>query len=131
MDISKRYNELKPGNTTELQTTVKAFIPKPTDSDYTKGYITRFFVQKVNDKSAPVYEVSNVEFNRLKSNLIFNTTSLRWRISGPKEIQYDKDGKVTDKGIKESNRISTELASKNIPNLKLYLPNLIQFSRNG
>ena len=131
MDISKKYNELKPGNTSELQTRVNAFIPTPVDIDYGKGYITRFFVQKVNDKSSPVYEVSNIEFGRLQSNILFNTTSLRWRITGPKEIQYDTDGRITDKGIKESNRISTELASTNIPNLKLYLPNTIQFSRNG
>ena len=45
--------------------------------------------------------------------------------------QYDNDNRVIDMGIKESNKKSIELASKNIPNLKLYLPNLIQFSKNG
>jgi hypothetical protein len=131
MDISKKYNDLRPGNKSTLRTAVNSFIPTPTDVDYAKGYITRFFVQRVNDKSSPVFEVSNVEFGKLQSNVLFNTTSLRWRISGPKEMQFDSDGRILDKGIKESNKKSIELASDNIINLKLYLPNTLQFSRNG
>lgn len=131
MEISKRYNEIKPGNTSKLSTNIVSFLPKPTEDDYARGYINRFFAQKSNDKSAPIYEVSNVEFSKLKSNPMFTLTTLRWRITGPKDTQYNEDGVVTDKGVRESNRISTKLASDVITNLKLYLPNTIQFYRNG
>jgi len=131
MDINKRYNILKPDTNRELGTSVSSYIPRPTESDYTKGYINRFFVQRVNDKSAPIYEVNTIEFNRLQSNFLFNSTSLRWKISGTREPQFNKDGIIMDKGIRESNRISIQLASSIMQNIKLYLPNLAQFSKNG
>ena len=37
------------------------------------------------------------------------------------------EGNLINKSVKESNRVSLRLTSKKIPNLKLYLPNLLQF----
>lgn len=131
MDISKRYRQLKYDSTSGLESKIRSFLPTPNKVDYERGYVTRFFIQRSNDSSAVVYEVSDVEYSRLESNALFNGTSLRWRISGPNEIIYDKNNVVTDKGVIESNRISVKLASENMPNLKLYLPNLKQFKQNG
>lgn len=129
MDNNKRYNELTGGLDINLQVSISADIPVPTENDYIKGYITRFFIQKVNDTGSPIYEVFSPKYISLKSNNLYNTTSLRWRISGPRSQQSDENGNITDKGISESNRISIKLASDEISNLKLYLPNLLQFSR--
>ena len=47
-----------------------------------------------------------------------------------KETVYDEDGSIVNKSVSESNRISINLQSKKIPNLKLYLPNLLQFYKS-
>ena len=60
----------------------------------------------------------------------FITVQLKWRISGPKTPQYDSKGIVIDKSVSESNRISIKLNAHTIPNLKLYLPNLLQFYKS-
>jgi hypothetical protein len=129
MNINKRYKELTRNKASELNVSVSAHIPTPTDADFTKGYVTRYFTQKTNDLNSPIFEVSQKEFARLSSSIVYVTTSLRWRLKGPKESVYDANGKMTDKGVKESNRRSTELASVVIKKLNLYLPNTTQFNK--
>ena len=127
MNINDKYKELSGNKFKSLNTKVKSFIPTPTDKDYKRGYITRYFVQKTNDKNAPIYEVSDTEFNKFRSSVMYNTTSLRWRLTGPKDPFDYEDNKIVDKGVKKSNEISIRLASTDIVSLKLYLPNLVQF----
>ena len=67
---------------------------------------------------------------RDRSKAYYTTTLLKWRISGSLEESYDMGGNLINKSVKESNRISIKLASENIPNLKLYLPNLLQFYKS-
>lgn len=127
MNINKRYTELTRNKSVELNITVSAHIPKPSEADFTKGYVTRYFTQKTNDLNSPIFEISQNEFSRLSSSIVYVTTSLRWRLKGPKETTYDSAGKLKDIGVMESNRISTKLASVVIKKLSLYLPNTIQF----
>lgn len=129
MNINKRYKELTRNKADELNISVSAHIPKPTEADYTKGYITRYFTQKTNDLNSPIFEISESEFARLRNSIVYVTTSLRWRLTGPKDPIYDISGRMTDKGVMESNRISTKLASVVIKKLNLYLPNTLQFSK--
>lgn len=129
MSSNARYKELTRNKSNDLNISVTAHIPKPTDVDYAKGYVTRYFTQKTNDLNSPIFEVSQQEFSRLRSSIVYVTTSLRWRLTGPKETTYDTNGKITDRGVMESNRISIQLASIVIKNLNLYLPNLFQFRR--
>lgn len=127
MDINDTYNKLSGNKFKSLNIKIKSFIPTPTEQDYVRGYITRYFAQKSNDVNSPIYEVSDSEFNELSNSVMYNTTSLRWRIKGPKEPSDYEDNKIVDKGVKKSNEISIRLASEYIVNLKLYLPNLTQF----
>ena len=127
MSIVDSYKKLKGKSFNNLKENVNAHIPNPTEFDYKRGWIRRFFVQRTNDKGATIYEVDSSEYTRLTSKDIFTIISLKWRISGPKSTQYDSKGNVMDKGVKESNRIAIQLVSDKIPNLKLYLPNLLQF----
>jgi hypothetical protein len=128
-ESSKRYNELKRTNIAKkLSAKINSYSPELTDNDYLRGYVTRYFIQRVNDKSGPIFELSSKEFGKFKNNALYNKTFLRWRLKGPKQPTYDsKNGKMLDMGVFESNRKSIELASSTMPNLKLYLPNLIQF----
>jgi hypothetical protein len=129
MNINDKYNELSGNKFSSLNTKVKSFVPTPTDQDYLRGYVTRYFAQKVNDKNSPIYEVSTSEFAILRSSVMYNVTSLRWRITGPKEPSDYENNKIMDKGVKKGNEISINLASNDIVNLKLYLPNLTQFHK--
>jgi hypothetical protein len=125
MDIS-RYNKISK-NKTRVRYNIEAHIPKPSDKDYSRGYIRRYFVQKLNDKGSPIYEVDSKTKNYYNSKPHFSTVQLKWRVSGPTESKYDSKGIVIDKSVSESNRIAIKLVSYEIPNLKLYLPNLLQF----
>jgi hypothetical protein len=130
MNINDKYKELTGDQFGSLNLKIKSSIPTPTDKDYTRGYITRYFAQKANDINSPIYEVSDTEFKKLTSSVMYNTTSLRWRIVGPKEPTDYEDNKIVDIGVKESNRRSISFASEYIVNLKLYLPNLTQFHKS-
>lgn len=104
---------------------ISTYIPKPSVSDYNNGYIRRYFIQRANDKSSPIFEVSLLEYERLLYKPTYIGVSIKWRISGPiSQIEMDS---VVDKGVKESNRIAISLVNDIMPNLKIYLPNLLQF----
>lgn len=120
MDSKKRYKTLKktlPKN--YFVRTIKPFVPTITEDDYTLGYIQRYFVQKANDKNSIIYEISPNTFNTLLANVFFKTVRLNWKISG------------TDDEIKTVNKKVLIYASKTIPAITLYLPNLLQFSKNN
>ena len=95
-----------------------AHVPSPTDGDYRRGYIVRYFAQRTNDPSSPIMEIDEAEYNRVLELPHYRTTRLDWKIKGS-----------SDK-VKESNKKSVAIASKNIRNITLYLPNLYQFARD-
>ena len=127
MTTNDKYNLLTNGNSKILNITPVAHIPTPTDKDYTRGYINRFFVQKTNDSNSPIYEVDVNEYRKIHSSVLYDTTTLRWRISGPINPEKIGAGEIVDNGVKESNKVSIRLASDLIHKLSLYLPNLKQF----
>jgi hypothetical protein len=128
MDIN-RYNKISK-NKLSIRYNIKAHIPTPNKKDYVRGYITRYFIQKMNDKGSPIYEVDIQTKLYYGSKPQFSTVQLKWRLSGPKTPKYDSKGIMIDKSVSESNRIAIKLNAKEIPNLKLYLPNLLQFYKN-
>jgi len=124
----KRYSQIVKQTPRDIK--ILTFIPSPSDIDYRRGFIKRYFVQKTNDKGSPIYEISKRDINKYKTNPLYTSVDLRWRIKGPKETQYDDEGNVSDKAVSESNRVAIRLVADKIPNLKLYLPNLLQFYKN-
>lgn len=124
-----RYNRIKT-IAIRSNTKFKTHIPKPTSSDYSVGYVVRYFIQKANDKGSPIYEVNNLTFKQMQSNVDYQTIRLRWRIFGSKTEKYDVEGNQIDKGVSVSNSISIKNKANLIPNLKLYLPNLLQFYKS-
>jgi len=130
MNNNDTYKKLKINTLFKLSGKVNTSFPNPNASDYSRGYISRYFVQKTNDKGAEIYEVNYLEYSRLLSNSLFTKTDLKWRISGPSQPQYNEKGNIIDKGVKESNRLAIKLVFNKIPNLKFYLQNLLQFYKN-
>lgn len=102
-------------------------VPSPTDTDYDNGIIERYFAQKVNDVNAFVYEISKQTYNELNTNPYWNIGVLKWRITGPLEAIYDDNGKMVDKGVRNSNIATIAEGQKTIKNLNLYLINILQF----
>lgn len=104
----------KQGNLIDIPN-ISVSIPNPTDKDNFKGYIVRYFVQKANDTNSVIYEVSKSKYSNITSSDLYTNVSLDWRLIGdPSEI-------------KKSNITSLRIASKTIPKISLYLPNLLQF----
>lgn len=96
---------------------VRPFIPSPNESDYKRGYITRYFCQKSNDENSVIYEISKKKYQNIKNNSFLTSVSIDWRITGD------------DTDIKKSNSESIRLVSNKMKKLKLYLPNLLQFKK--
>lgn len=116
MNIS-RYNKLTQNTSDFKLSSIKTFIPNPTEDDYKRGYIERYFVQKANDINSYIYEVNKKFYSDLQSNPFFLKTTVKWKIIG------------TDEEIREANFKSIKLASNDIKLISLYLPNYLQFKK--
>jgi hypothetical protein len=103
-------------------------IPSPTDDDYSKGFIYRYFLQKANDENSFIFEVSENDYISYKNNPFWKNAEIKWRISGPIE-SVNISITINDKGVIGSNKAAVSLASSVIKNISLYLPNLLQFHR--
>ena len=110
-----RYKKISKLNSSFKQKKVSTFIPSPSTKDYKNGYIKRFFIQKANDGSSPIYEVKRTTFNSFDNNSFYSAVSILWRITGSREE------------VKQSNEASVRIGGEVIPKLYLYLPNLLQF----
>lgn len=108
---------------------IVSFSPTPTERDYERGFFRRYFIQKTNDKSAPIYEVNTQTFTRYQKKSEFVKVVLKWRLTGSLVARYDGVGNIIDIGVKESNRKSIEIHKNKIPGLKYRLGNLLQFYR--
>lgn len=114
-----RYNQISNSIGDFLNPNIKPFLPTPSNDDYKRGYIVRYFTKSTTNPTSPIYEVKLNTFSTLSSNPLYITTELDWRISGELEE------------VKKSNRVSLQIASEFIPKLKLYLPNLLQFYKKN
>jgi hypothetical protein len=110
-----RYKRLTRNNQTSSFPKIITYVPKPTEDDYSRRSIRRYFVQKANDNNAPIYEVEASVFSSLSQNPTLKSVSLLWKIKGDEVKTADANSK------------SLKLASDRIKNIRLYLPNLLQF----
>lgn len=117
MDI-KRFNEISSNKQLAYkEKSISPHIPTPIDSDYERGYIQRYFIQKANDTESRIIEVDYLGFRKFSGNPFWTAIVIDWRIKG------------TDEQIKDSNSKSIKLHFQKIPKLGIYLPNLLQFKQ--
>jgi hypothetical protein len=112
-----RYKQISKTGTTFDEKRVSPHIPTPTDLDYDRGYIVRYFIQKANDTKSRIIEVDYIGYKKFVGDAFYATTSLDWKIKG------------TDAEIKECNFKSVKTGVDKIPLIQSYLPNLIQFKK--
>ena len=99
------------------------YKPFPTLKDYEKGYINRYFVQKINDLT--ITEVDKDRYNKIYTNY-FNKLVIQWIISGPKNNVYKN--KILDrKGVQEQNIQTLVENEKSMKGIKNYLNNPLEF----
>jgi len=107
--------------------TPKTIVPSPTSSDYELGFIMRYFVRRANDLNGFIYEIDESIFESYKDKPFWLMAKLKWRITGPLDIVYKSNGDIDDRGVVNSNKTSIMYTSKVLPNISLYLPNILQF----
>jgi hypothetical protein len=125
MSIVDDYKKLVKGFKTTQS--LKEIFPSPSEEDYRKGYITRFFAQLANDKNSPVYEINANTFTRISQQPDYTTVSIRWRITGSLEKEFDNDNNIIDFGVRESNKRALKLNFNVMPALKYRIVNYLQF----
>jgi len=111
------YRKLKNNKTNFKLGILYTHVPSPTEADYKKGYIKRYFVQKVNDTNSYIFEIDTNIYEVYSTSELYSAAMILWKISG------DSDE------IKKANQASIKTAFDKIPKLKNYLPNLLQFSK--
>ncbi len=80
------------------------YKPKPTSSDYDNGYITRYFVKKLNEDK--IMEVTYENGSMVNKNL-YKFVALSWRISGPKNTTT-KGNIKNNTGVVEQNKFEID-----------------------
>jgi hypothetical protein len=116
MDLN-RYNKVANIGSEFREKRISPYIPTPTDLDYQRGYIVRYFIQKANDTQSRITEVDYIGYSKFVENAFYSTVSLDWKIKG------------TDEEIKECNFKSIKTGVDKIPLIQSYLPNLVQFRK--
>ena len=105
--------------------TPSTYIPIITQDDYDYGYITRFFVARIN--YVDIFETNNKDYN-LANCSYFNKTKIDWKITGTEFNVYN--GKMLETtGVVNYNTLRIRDASAYIPNIDLILNNPKQFWR--
>ena len=112
-----KYNNILNSGTDFNLPPIQTYAPTPTNDDYIRGYITRYFIQKRNDKNSPIYEISYDGYSTFIGNFYYSVVALDWKITG------------NDDEINEANGKSVRLASKILPAIINYLPYLLQFKK--
>ena len=109
------YNTLKTPTFQLIDPT--PYTPKPTEEDYTKGYITRYFTKKENEKGY-IIEISRDEYNSIVNGeadydiRLYQVTTILWKLTGPLRSTRQSQYNVIP-GIVDVNQRLTETANKN------------------
>jgi hypothetical protein len=122
-----RYKKLK-------QIIIKTKIPKshaisPNAEQYSRGIITRYFIQLRDTPGSPIFEVDDKVFVQFNNTPFYKGVKLNWRISGNLEDSYTIQGALIP-SVMNSNQKAIKEAEKVLPELNLYLVNLKQFYKS-
>lgn len=97
---------------------------EPTDSDYEKGFFTRYVIKRVNGGLDNILEVSETEFNRASKDPLYNTRSFTWKLTGPLYTTAEGIPGI----VNENDKTLTEV-EKTIKEVKKYFTNLAQYAK--
>jgi hypothetical protein len=101
------------------------YYPQPTNSDYQKGYITRYFAKKIN-QSGYVTEISPAEYAAFTNGEVrydvsfYQVVSILWKITGPLNTQRLSQYDIRA-GIIDTNKRLTEAAEPNFVGIVAFI----------
>ena len=129
------YNQINPTNQTlyEYGRDPENYTVIPTQEDYKRGKITRYFAKRKNQSPPQIREISEQAFTdiinlgEIYNYALWDVISLFWKITGPLNDSKDKYG-VLKSGIINTNERLRDSANTQFKGIKQYLSNLIQFS---
>lgn len=116
-------------NSTSISTTTSAtnhYMPTPADTDYTKGYITRYFIKRVNGDGSTIKELSLENYSKIQKDPLYSTLALTWKISGKLEDTPLANG-MSLPGVVSFNSKIISMAEGSMPGISTYLVDPSQF----
>lgn len=120
------YDTLKP-NLTLKYIQPNAHSVTISKNDISIGYITRYFIKKINNES--IIEINQTQYNAWLQDVIEKkmhiAISLTWYISGA--IEDKTSGVVTIPGVVSKNQKQVSYANKTLPGVSNMLTNLIEY----
>ena len=125
--INKEIYDIVVGKKPNKVTTLEVIFPQPTESDYQKGYITRYFARQTNSPNSSIVEIDKKQFSKTRGDKTYFYTliSLDWKISG--DLNSKIINGIKNIGILEANQNSINEAEKELSNISTVLNNLVQF----
>lgn len=104
-------------STTRIAGKPNTYYPQPTEQDYKKGYVIRYFTKKENEKGF-ITEISEAEYNSIVNGTadydisLYQTTTILWKLTGPLRSTRMSQYNVIP-GIVDTNERLTISANKN------------------
>lgn len=99
--------------------------PTITQSDADNGFVIRYFIRQVNDKTF-VVEVNKNQYDRLKNNPRFIGAEIKWKIIGKLETVALPNG-INLFGVKDQNRITVADTDLTFGGLRNYITDYGEF----
>ena len=106
---------------------VNKHILSITSDDFKNGYVTRYFINKVNEQH--IFEISKDDYDAYNGSLIdpnlYNAISIKWVITGIPATE-EKNG-ITTPGVAEQNKKEVIKAEQYMPGISIILNKLLEF----
>lgn len=119
------YNSIKK---IPIQTVPKQYLPSPTDLDYQRGFILRYFMKRKNGKADTIKEISKDEYDKMKINVLYKRVEISWKITGKLKDDMSNPN-MPVYGIEDTNKRMIDSKLKEFEDLDKYLTNLSQFAK--
>jgi len=93
-----------------------SYQPQPTESDYKRGYFTRYFTKRENERGF-IIEISEAEYNNIVNGTarydikMYQVIKILWKLTGPMKSQRQSQYNLIP-GIVDTNQRLTEAANK-------------------
>ena len=115
-DIARKTGvQQSTSNSTRIPGQPNTYYPQPTEQDYKKGYVIRYFTKKENERGF-ITEISQDEYNSIVNGTadydisIYQTTTILWKLTGPLRSKRESQYNIIP-GIFETNQRLTEKAN--------------------
>jgi len=115
--IKKRLAGTSKLESNRTQGSPSSYYPQPTEEDYRKGYVVRFFTKKENERGY-ITEISEEEYNGIVNGTVdynislYQVTKILWKLTGPLRNTRQSQYNIIP-GIIDTNQRLTEAANKN------------------